>query len=221
MEAFRALGGFVLLCTVAILTQPLAVQARDLYRYTNDSGITVLNDRISIEDAARGYEVLNEEGVVLKVVPRELTPEELAQRDVTEQRAAEAAEESDRLRKWDESLLLRYSTIEDIEAARDRALQDLRIRVSILKNNTRSLKLQVENYQSTAADIERRGLTVGAARLAHIEQLQVEIATTERSVVDREAEITRVMERFQLDIGRFELLQELAELRRTLLAKEQ
>ena len=60
---------------------------------------------------------------------------------------AAASAEQQRLREWDESLLLRYSTVADIEAARERALRDLRIRLSILKGNKRSLKQQAENYQ--------------------------------------------------------------------------
>ncbi len=86
--------------------------------------------------------------------------------------AAEA--EQERLRQWDESLLLRYSTIEDIEAARSRALSSLLINVSILKSNTRSLKQQVENYQAQAANIERRGGEVDVQRLGAIEDLQGE-----------------------------------------------
>ena len=206
-----------LLCAAILLTLPLSANSRDLYRYTNDEGNMVVDHRVPTEYASRGYEVLNEDGIVLKVVPRELTEEELEQQDIQIKRAVAAAAEEDRLRKWDELLLLRYSTIEDIEAARERALRDLRIRVSILKSNTRSLKQRVESYQSVAADIERRGGTVDLKRLETIEQLQSEIAITERSITDRQAEVSQVQEEFQLDIDRFEQLLEVVALRRTLL----
>ncbi|MBE9538604.1 MAG: hypothetical protein IMF06_05940 [Proteobacteria bacterium] len=203
-----------------LLTVPLAGQCRDLYRYTNDKGIMVLDDRIPADHATRGYEVLNEEGVVIEVVPRALSVEEQARQDVKELLAEAAAAEQERLRKWDHSLLLRYSTIEDIEAARERALRDLRIRVSILKSNARSLKQQVENYQSIAADTERSGGTVDVKVLAAIEELQTDIAVTDRSIVDRQAEVARVQEEFQLDIERFGMLLDLVELRRSLLATD-
>jgi hypothetical protein len=177
----------------------------------------VVDDRISPKYATRGYEILNEDGVVMEVVPRELTEEEQELRGVEEKMAAAAAEEEERLKKWDESLMLRYSTIEDIEAARERALRDLRIRVSILKSNTRSLKQQVENYQAVAADIERGGGKVDLARLATIEELQSDIKVTERSIVERQIEVERVQREFQLDIDRFGMLLELVALRRTLL----
>ena len=210
-----------LLCALILLTFPLSANSRDLYRYTNDEGNMVVDDRVPNEYVSRGYEVINEEGTVIKVVPRELTEEELEQQDAQIKIAAAAAAEKERLRIWDESLLLRYSSIEDIEAARERALRDLRIRVSILKSNTRSLKQQVENYQTVAADIERSGGTVDLSRLEAIEELQSEIAIIERSIIDRQAEVERVQEGFQLDIDRFEVLLEVVVLRRKMLETQE
>ncbi|MBP6682829.1 MAG: hypothetical protein KA159_05905, partial [Halioglobus sp.] len=123
--------------------------------------------------------------------------------------------------EWDESLLLRYSTVADIEAARERALRDLRIRLSILKGNKRSLKQQAENYQAQAADMERSGQKVDVARLGAIENIQKEIETTDRAIDDRAKEIEEVSAAFQQDIERFEMLLEVVELRQTLRARQQ
>ena len=107
----------------------------------------------------------------------------------------------------------------DIEAARERALRDLRIRVNILKSNKRALRQQVENYQAQAADIERRGQQVDAERLKAIEDLQDEIAITDRAIVDRQQEIEKVSQAYQQDIERFEMLLDVVELRRSLAAQ--
>lgn len=180
----------------------------------------VVDYRVPTAYIAGGYDVLNEKGVVIKVVPRELTEQERQVVDA-QQKLDNAAEiEQERLRKWDESLLLRYSTIDDIEAARERTLANLRIRVSILKSNRRSLKQQVENYQAQAADLERSGQEVDVVQLRAIEDLQGEIAATDRAVAEREREIKDVSGAFQGDIERFTMLLEVVELRRTLLAQE-
>lgn len=210
--------------TVALLPVLLIaatqVQARSLYRYYDAEGKMVVDYRVPAEYVGKGYEVLNDKGVVIQVVPRELTEEEKAQRDVEERLQLEAEAEQERLRKWDESLLLRYSAVEDIEDARERALRDLRIRVSILKSNKRSLKLQVENYQKQAADLERAGKAVDLERLQTIEELQGEIASTDRAIADRQQEIEQVSGAYQQDIDRFEMLLEVVELRRSLLAED-
>lgn len=197
-----------------------AEAARNMYRYYNDQGHMVVDFQVPAEYVSKGYEVVNDKGVVIQVVPRELTEEERQVKDAQEKLDAQAMAEEERLRKWDESLLLRYSTIEDIEAARERALQELRIRVSILKSNRRSLKQQVENYQRQAADMERRGQKVDNARLSAIEQLQGEIDATDRAIVDRQREIDEVNAVYQQDIERFQMLLEIVELRRNLLAEE-
>ena len=202
-------------CATLLLVVSTQTHARDLYRYTNNEGNMVVDDRVPTEYAGRGYEVINEDGILLKVVPRELTSEELEKLSLEQQIEQVELAEQERLQKWDETLLLRYSTVEDIEAARDRALSDLRIRVSILKSNTRFLKAQVENYQASAADIERNGGTVDVSRLAVIEDLQSEISATERSIVDREAEVVRAKDKFQMDIDRFQMLLGIVEMRRT------
>lgn len=201
----------MLLCCVAAVAS-----ARELYRYRNVEGNVVVDYQVPVHYVGSGYEVLNDEGIVIKVVPRALTDEERKTKDAQERQAEAARAEEERLRQWDESLMLRYSTVADIEAARDRALRDLQIRLSILKGNRRSLKQKVENYQAQAADLERRGMQVDVARLRTIEDLQTEIGTTERAIVDREQDIQELAGSFQKDIDRFEMLLEVVDLRRQL-----
>ena len=209
-------------CTVAGLSLLFSVwaQAANLYRYTNAEGVTVVDYQVPAEYVGNGYEILNSDGMVVRVVPRELSDEEKKVRNAQQELEAEASAEEERLREWDESLLLRYSTLEDIEAARERALRDLRIRLSILKSNKRSLKQQVENYQAQAADMERSGQEVDVARISAIETIQAEIAATDRSINERAREIEEVSAAYQRDLDRFGMLLEVVELRQTLLAKQ-
>ena len=190
--------------------------AGPLYRYTNDEGVAVVAYQVPPEHVAKGYEVLNEKGVIIDVVPRSLSESERSSMNAEERRARQSAEERKRLQEWDRSLLLRYSTVADIEAARDRALRDLRIRVSILKGKQRSLRQQVENYQAQAADQERRDQAVNPAHLQAIEDLRREMGQTERSIVERKREISEVVASYERDIERFRTLLEVVELRRAM-----
>ena len=120
------------------------------------------------------------------------------------------------MQKWDESLLLRYSTIEDIEDARDRSLSDLKIRVSILKSNRRSLRHQVENAQARVAASERSGTQPQQADLDSILVLQSEIESTEAQIEARQTQIAEMTDDYQRDIDRFSQLQDVVELRQRL-----
>jgi hypothetical protein len=215
-------SGFVskstmLLAGISLAVGAVSVRAADfLYRYVNEDGVTVINYSVPPEQVHRGYEVLNPDGSVYKVVPRTLTEEEIADQSSAAYQKRVDAEEAERLRKWDESLLLRYSSIEDIEAARDRALSDLRIRISILQSNIRSLQSQVESNQRRAADAERMGREVPVDVVATIDGLQGEIVETQRSIRDRRREIDVVEQGYQRDIDRFEVLLDKVELRQKL-----
>ena len=206
-----------MLCLVIAL--PIAAaqaQDRQLYRYTNDDGNKVVAYQVPPEYVANGYEILSPTGALIDVVPAQLDASARAGMDAEARRQREEQEERERLRKWDESLLLRYSSVEDIEAARERALRDLRIRVNILKGKLRSLKQQVENYQAMAADQERRGQEINRGHLSAIADLRSEIAATERAVKDRNNEIASVDKSFDRDAERFSSLLDIVRMRRNL-----
>lgn len=219
MKNFRVTC-IVAIVPILLLCQGAHASSVKLYRYTNDEGNTVIDYRVPPEHVKKGYEVLSDKGVVVEVVPRELSEEEQKEADAQDRLAAEARSKQQRLKEWDETLLLRYSTIADIEAARKRALMDLRIRVSILKSNKQSLKQQIENYQSQAAELERMGKPVDVQRLQAIEDLQTEISVTDRAISEREMEIAGVNEAFEEDIARFTVLLDMVEFRRTMMAQQ-
>ena len=66
----RLLGPAV--CAVVLLAQMPDSQARELYRYTNDQGNMVVDYQVPPQYVPNGYEILNEKGMVIEVVPREL-----------------------------------------------------------------------------------------------------------------------------------------------------
>ena len=170
------------------------------------------------EYVANGYEVLSPSGVVIDVVPRQLSETQQRTLDKRQLTQREAAAEAERLRDWDESLLLRYSTVADIEAARERALRDLRIRVSVLKSKQRSLKQQIEKNQALIADQERLGNDISPMYFKAINDLRSELVSTERAIEDRYAEIAVQNASYDADVERFTRLLDLVELRRSLSA---
>ena len=190
--------------------------ADTLYRYKNDEGGTVVDWHVPAKFAGRGYEVLNSLGEVIEVVPRQLSTSELNDKDLVErlQRGAEA--ERARLAEWDRFLLLRYSTVDDIDAARDRALRELKIRLSILASNQRVARGRLETALSRLADVERRGEMASEQDLAAVDALRGEIVSLGRSIEEREGQVAAVTEDYARDRDRFAQLQDVVVLRRSL-----
>ena len=202
----------------AVWTAPLAQAQAEMYRYINAEGNPVIAYQVPPEYVANGYEILSPKGVLIAVVPRQLNSAEQRDLDSRQLTKREAEEEAKRLRKWDESLLLRYSTLADIEAARDRALRDLRIRVSVLKSKQRSLKQEVEQNQAVIADQERLGNAIGPEYFEKINELRSQLVYTERAIENRYAEIAEQNASYDADVERFTTLLDIVELRRSLSA---
>jgi len=193
-----------------------AAGADNLYRYKNDAGGTVVDWQVPAKFAGRGYEVLNTQGEVVEVVPRQLSADELQDKDLVERLKQDAEVEQARLADWDKFLLLRYSTVDDIEAAKERALRELKIRLSILSSNQRVSRSRLEASLARVADSERRGEQPAKQDLDAIEALRLEIASLGRAIEEREAQVVEVTREYGADRDRFAQLQDVVLLRRSL-----
>jgi len=198
----------LLLSLVAAVSFSTSANAKQLYRYLTDKGVPTIDDHVPPEFTKNGYEILSPDGRVLQTIPRQLTGVEGERK-----RAADA--EAKRLREWDKNLLLRYSSVDDIAAARERALREIDARMSILRSNLQSAKAQVEHEQEKAADMERRGSKVPEEMTANIAKLKMEAASTEESIAERQKEKEAARVSYQKDIDRFKTLQDVVDYRRS------
>ena len=147
------------------------VQA-ELYRYVDDKGVVVLNRQgVPPQHIGKGYEVLNDQGRVTRVVPPAPTPEE-------RQRLLEAQARA----SSDAQLLRLYASVEDVERAKVRKLSELDSVIGITRGNLQSLRTQQANLQSQAAGHERAGRTVPKQVLTQIENLNKEQASLRRDI---------------------------------------
>ncbi|QRY82332.1 DUF4124 domain-containing protein [Pseudomonas sp. PDNC002] len=142
--------------------QAIAGSQVEMYRYVNDKGVTVI-DRLGVppQYIGKGYQVLNEQGRVIREVPPAPTAAEI------EQRKADAARASS-----DQQLLRMYTSVEDVDRARDRKLAELDGLTSVARGNLQSLKTQQANLQSRAADQERAGRQVPEDLVAQLGNLR-------------------------------------------------
>ena len=190
------------------------VTAAELYRYQNEAGITVVDWAIPAAYVGSGYEVLNESGQIVRVVPPAKTDTEL-ERDAVAARAqeAEAAAQAAQLER-DTFLLRRYSTIQDIEAARDRSLRELDIRIAILSGQRDTLSQQLARHQSALDTTERSGAVSPQYEEETVAALKAEIQSLDEASEGRQQQAAALAEAYSRDIARFAELEEIVALRR-------
>ena len=191
-----------------------SVVAAELYRYQNEAAITVVDWAIPAAYVGSGYEVLNESGQVVRVVPAAKTDTEL-ERDAAAARAqeAEAAAQTAQLER-DTFLLRRYSTTQDIEAARDRSLRELDIRIAILNSQRDTLSQQLTRHQAALNITGPSGEASSQYEEETVAALQAEIQSLDEATEGRRQQAAALAEAYSRDIARFAELEEVVALRR-------
>lgn len=171
------------------LALPAAVTAGELYRYVDDRGVTVLSRQgVPPEFIGNGYEVLNDQGRVIQVVPPAPSPEE------RQRLAAEKARAGS-----DKQLLRLYSSPEDVDRARARKMAELDGMIGIVRGNLQSARTQQANLESLAADHERAGRAVPEHLLAQIENQKVERQRLKAEIARYEEIRKRAQASFEAD----------------------
>ena len=131
--------------SLLLLALPLASPAAELYRYLDRNGTLVIDRQgVPPEYAGKGYDVLNEQGRVIRKVAPALPAAELERRERERQQAAADAQ-----------LLKLYSSVEDVDRAKTRKLAELDGLVAIKKANLDSAH-QLQNQLMEQAAVQQR-----------------------------------------------------------------
>lgn len=167
-----------------------------LYRYIDDRGVTVLDRQgVPPEYSGKGYEVLNQRGRVVQVVPPAPTPEEI--------RAAEAAKIQ---ASADAQLLHLYSNVDDVDRAKARKLAELDGLVNMTQGNLKGVTNQQSSLQSQAADQERAGRPVQQQLLDQLNDLRERQQALQADIARYQAARKQAEASFAVDRGRVQKL---------------
>lgn len=133
-----------------------------LYRYTDDHGILVLDRQgVPPEFISKGYQVLNAQGRVLQTIPPALTPEQV-QANTAKRAQADA----------DDKLRARYTGVEDLERTRQRQLAEIDSLLNAANGDLANLNVQQAALQGDAATQERNGQPVSTLVLDQLEAVR-------------------------------------------------
>jgi hypothetical protein len=186
-------GGVV----IAISSHALAQTSKQMfYRYTNNDGRKVVSQTIPPQYVRNGYELLTISGEIVKVVPP-APPEADAERIANERKAAKEQARTDM------DLRRTYSSVQDIESAKTRNLQELQNTINILQANLTSVKSQLKAQEAHAASVERSGKTLSSDILKNISTLRTEEKELNIQIKQREGEYQKSADRYEQDKLRF------------------
>ncbi|MNZ52454.1 hypothetical protein D3C78_703000 [compost metagenome] len=164
----------------------------ELYRYVSQHGVVVLDSQgVPPEYVGRGYEVLDADGRVLRVVPPAPTAEELRQR-AEAQRQAEA----------DAQLRQRYASVADLEQTRRQQLRDLDALLAMAQANLQGVQGQMRARERQAAERQRAGQAVQPGLLEQLESMAGDQRRLEADLQRLQAQRTALEAEFARDRAR-------------------
>lgn len=198
----------VLALLAALLPAPSAM-AR-LYKWVDADGKVHYSDRVPPEAVSHGREELSQHGMTVNTVAKPKSAEQLE----AERRAHAAAEAERQAREQterkqaeqDRILRLTYTSVEEIERARDDRLSTTEARIRLTQERLAKLQEQIEKAQRQAAQAERSGRPT-TEHHARIGKLREQIDGHESFIQERQQERAATEAKFNADIERFRELQ--------------
>ena len=147
----------LIIATLMAANQLTFAQSRDHLRYQwqDAQGLVHYSDSLNVEAMKLGYSVINDQGLVVARVARQLTPEErtaadkLAQQKAAEQRAARE------LANTEAQMLNAYPDEDAFRAFQKQQLGTVDTQIRTTQANLRSQEKSLTDLLSRAADLER------------------------------------------------------------------
>jgi hypothetical protein len=176
-----------------------AVQARVCasYSYINEDGIVEMSNAIRPALTDRGYSCLAKDGTVLEVVPPKRTA------DAQAKPIEKAPKETGPHPRTPEELRKLYASAQDVEEARDRAIDEIDESIALARANLEMWKAKLRDFEADAAMAEREGQSPSAEILDNLDILRRQIETTGRDIEAKRVEKRNAIEQFELDLNDF------------------
>lgn len=197
----------VTLLAAALLTFSFAAEAQQRYRWTDGDGNRQISDRIPADAARYRIEVLNNRGMVMRVIEPQILTDE--QREEAE-RQAEATEQArlagEAQARHDRMLLQSYTSVRDLELARDNRLQGLAAQIRVSQSAGDNLQQNVDELQAQVDRLEANDRPVPDALAARLERAREQLAANQRFVAARLQEYEELEGNFAVDLERYKAL---------------
>jgi hypothetical protein len=189
---------------ILVLITPVVFAAK-LYRFKVE-GQVIFKDHVPPEYVQMGYQILNDQGLVIKTIEPAPTASELAATAAVKAIKEVRLERIRIRREADQALLRIHSKPADVERARQRSVDDIDGYVGLQQRRILNFTDKLERAQGRAANQERAGLDVPVEMRFEITQLQKKIRESHANIKIRKAEKTESAQRFASEYARMLIL---------------
>ncbi len=199
------INSIIVVTAVSSLMLITPAQAR-MKCWKNHEGITECGDKVPPEFAQGGHKEIGESGIVREEVERAKTPEEVAEEARLAKLEEEKLKQEEEKRLKDRILLETFSSVEDLENARDDRIQSLEASIGVTEARRDKIQLDLDKRIARAADRERRGQEPNKELLDDIDSLKRQISDIDKFIAEKRAEQEQIHINHAADVERYKKL---------------
>jgi len=188
---------------LSILSNPALARIKC---WTNNEGIRECGTTVPPEYAQKGHQELSNQGVVVEKQERAKTRQELEEAARLAVIAAENKKREDEQAKKNKILLDTFTSVADIESARDDKLAVIESSITLTSKRNEKTQQDLDKRIQAAAAAERAGNTPNEALLEDIDLLRARIEKNNAFIKGKKLEQDKVRAAAQADIERFKRL---------------
>jgi len=188
---------------VAVMTACIALpaQAAGLYKWTDDQGVVHYSDQLPADAMNKGSVVFDKQGRPIKKIDPALTPAQAKAKEVEDerQRAINKVQE-DKLRR-DTALLHSYTSEEEIDFARSRALSAIESQLKSAEEYASELARRQQELQKQKDAVA--GKPIPQKLENELATIDEELARQAKVLAQRKADYATLSAKYDIDKQRF------------------
>ncbi|MGH8110532.1 MAG: DUF4124 domain-containing protein [Rhodanobacteraceae bacterium] len=176
------------------------------YRWTDTAGVVHFGDTIPSSALAGGYDIVDNDGRVVRHVPRELTAAERKAEAAATAHATAARRAARQQNLEDTQLLSAYPTDKDLEQSQQAALNQIEADISTLTTNLRSQEDSLTELLNHAADLEHAGKPVPPVVTRRISEQRGAVNSERGALTQRRTDLASAQSRFSAQLQHYRAL---------------
>lgn len=204
---FRSLAVAALAVPVALACATRALA--ETYKWTDDKGVVHYTDKMPAEDVNKAATVLDKQARPIKHIDPPLTPEQRAARDAEDKRRQAAAKSQEEAERQDRALMQSFSSAEEIELSKSRAL-------ATIDGQVESSHAYIQQLGKRKDEIEARKAALGKkpvpdAMERELASIDAEVARQNELIQQRQQERAQTAARYDGFVTRWNSLKAAAD----------
>lgn len=191
----------------ASLSAPHAVA--ETYKWTDDKGVVHYTDKMPPEDVNKAATVLDKQARPIKHIDPPLTPEQRAARDAEDRKKQALAKSQEEAERQDRALMQSFSSAEEIELSKSRALATIDGQVQSSHAYIQQLGKRKEEIEARKAALGKKPVPDAMER--ELASIDAEVARQEELIQQRQQERAQTAARYDGFVTRWNNLKAAAD----------